>query len=140
MASIFFTIKQGSTTKKIKASNFRELCVKTSNSFGVNPNTMQLKFEDPSGEKLDLDSEDTYEFIEQLLEEQGSKSSGWSLVIKLSSSDAGGSSATRASVNSGSLKSQTSSVSNKSILDAQHKAVSSNNAAQVESKQIFVRG
>lgn len=64
MQSIFFTIKLGSTSKKVKAGSFRELCVKTASSFSVNPNTMRLKFTDPSGEELIVDSEDTYEYIE----------------------------------------------------------------------------
>ena len=64
MTSIFFTIRKGSTTKKVKASNFNELCVKTATSFQVNPNTIRLEFVEPNGDNLELDTDDTYEYME----------------------------------------------------------------------------
>lgn len=68
----------------MKASSFNELCIKTATSFSVNPNTILLRFEEPSGDKLTLDSEDTYEYMEQLLEDYKSHKSEWKLIITLS--------------------------------------------------------
>ena len=85
MSAIFYTVKKGGTTKKVKSSSFSELCSKVATSFDVNPNTILLRFEEPSGDKLTLDSDDTYEYMEQVLQDELSQKSNSKLVISLSS-------------------------------------------------------
>ena len=84
----FFTIKHGTVTKKVKAGSFNELSVKAASRFGVNPNTMTLKFTDPDGEEICIDSDDNFEYIEHLVQENSGKANWsaknkWRLVIML---------------------------------------------------------
>ena len=87
----FFTIKHGTVTKKVKAGSFNELSVKAASRFGVNPNTMTLKFTDPDGEEMCIESDDNFEYIEHLLQEKSSKTNWsaknkWRLIIMLEDS------------------------------------------------------
>ena len=66
---MFFSIRMDETMRMVKASNYNDLTVKASSLFKVNPNTAVLTFQEPDGEKMVLDSEDTYEYIEMRAQE-----------------------------------------------------------------------
>ena len=66
---MFFAVQKDGVTSVVKANNFDELCLKATNKFQVNPNVTTLSFVEPSGDKILLDSEATYEYVEQRAEQ-----------------------------------------------------------------------
>ena len=48
----------------LKASRYDELVLKAATTFKLNPNSVTLTYSDPNGEKIVLDNDDTYEYIE----------------------------------------------------------------------------
>ena len=61
--------------------------MKATSSFKLNPNVATLTFVDPSGDQILLDSEDTYEYIEQRTQELMAKDSTFKPKIMLSGGD-----------------------------------------------------
>jgi hypothetical protein len=62
---MFFQINNESVTRILKASRYDELVLKAATTFKLNPNSVTLTYNEPNGEKIVLDSEDTYEYVEQ---------------------------------------------------------------------------
>ena len=85
---MFFAIQKGETTRMVKANNYDELVLKATSSFKVNPNIATLTFADPSGDQILLDSEDTYEYVEQRTQEiKAENNASYKPTIKLSGGD-----------------------------------------------------
>ena len=62
---MFFQINNESVTRILKASRYDELVLKAATTFKLNPNSVTRTYNEPNGEKIVLDSEDTYEYVEQ---------------------------------------------------------------------------
>ena len=80
---MFFAVQKNETTRMVKASNYDELVLKATSSFKVNPNVTTLSFVEPSGDQILLDSEDTYEYVEQRTQELKAESSSYKPTIVL---------------------------------------------------------
>ena len=73
----------GKTTRMVKATNYDELVLKATSSFKVNPNITTLSFVEPSGDQILLDSEDTYEYVEQRTQELKAANASYKPCIEL---------------------------------------------------------
>ena len=116
------------TMRMVKASNYNDLTVKASSLFKVNPNTAVLTFQEPDGEKMVLDSEDTYEYIEMRAQELKEQNSSYKPQLTLEGDT---SKAKRQSENS--LQSQASSVSRASALITAVKPILEHKPSEEES-------
>ena len=86
---MFFAIRQGETMRMVKASNYKDLTVKVSNLFKVNPNTATLTFHEPDGaDKMILDSEDAFEYIEMRAQELKSENASYKPSLTLEAGEA----------------------------------------------------
>ena len=80
---MFFAVQKDDTKRMVKANNYDELVLKATSQFKVNPNVTTLNFMDPSGDQILLDSEDTYEYVEQRAQELKEENSGYKPTIVL---------------------------------------------------------
>lgn len=71
----------------VKAANYNELSLKAVNSFKMNPNRITLTYLDITEEKVTLDSEDTFEYVEQRAQEIKASNSSYKPVIELDGDD-----------------------------------------------------
>ena len=60
---MFFAVQNDGVTSVVKAKNYDELQLKATRQFKMDPNKASLEYVEPSGEKILLDSEDTYEYV-----------------------------------------------------------------------------
>ena len=80
---MFFAIQKDETTRMVKVNNYDELVLKATSSFKVNPKVTTLSFLEPSGDLILLDSEDTYEYVEQRTQELKAENAGYKPTIVL---------------------------------------------------------
>ena len=71
----------------LKASNFNELDLKATTAFKANPNSTTLTYNDPNGDKMLLDNEDTYEYVEQRCQELKAENASYKPSIILGGDD-----------------------------------------------------
>lgn len=84
---MFFAIQKGETTRVVKAASYNELSLKAVNSFKMNPNRITLTYLDVTDERVTLDSEDTFEYVEQRAQEIKATNSSYKPVIELDGDD-----------------------------------------------------
>ena len=80
---MFFAVQKDETKRMVKANNYDELVLKATSNFKVNPNVTTLSFLEPSGDLILLDSEDTYEYVEQRTQELKADNAGYKPIIVL---------------------------------------------------------